>query len=165
MSITTKLGSELTRLIGYSSSAPHTVRLSAPDNVRVEIDLTAVDSMSCSAREIRLFVPSLVGADFDKLKQWGEAFCRRITYLLENIGPLELDENAGEALIRSTPPGKSGNTTQFYEVILRSHSGGNFSLRRYRADQGQSGRQPVDIVATHEVLKKLIADLIDTIPG
>ena len=164
MSITRKLGSELTRQIGYSSSTPHTVLLSAPDGVDVEIDLTAVDSMSCSSTEIRVSVPSLANADFDKLQKWGEEFCKRVTYLLEHMGPLEFDPDAGEVLIRSTPPDTQGGQTQFYEVILASHSNGNFSLRRYRSDKSQPGRHPVEIVTTHEVLKKLVHDLVDSIP-
>lgn len=165
MSLLTKLGSELTKQIGYSSSNPHTVLLSAPQNVKIEIDLTAVDTMSCSCREIRLSVPSLVDADFDKLRNWGKNLCRRLTYLLENIGPLELDESAGQVLIRSTPPDKQGGTIQFYEIVLESHSDGNFTLRRFRTDKGQPGRQRVDVVTTHEVLKKLVADLVDSIPA
>ena len=165
MSIQAKLGSELTRLIGYSSTTPHTVRLSAPDHVTVEIDLVAVDSMSCSAKEIRITVPALVHADFDKLRQWGEELCRRVTYLLEHMGPLEYDESAGQVLIRSTPPSQSGGSRQFYEVILQSHSGGNFSLRRYRTDPAQPGRQLADMVTTHEVMKRLIGDLVDSIPS
>lgn len=164
MSLIQKLGSELTRQIGYSSSTPHTVLLSGPDGVQLEIDLIAVDSMSCSSTEIRLSVPSLVGADFSKLQKWGEEFCKRVTYLLENIGPLELDPDAGEVLIRSTPPDKQAGQTQFYEVILASQSDGNFTLRRYRSDKGQPGRHPVEIVTTHEVLKKLVRDLVETIP-
>ena len=165
MSILRKLGTELTRLIGYSSPTPHMVLLSAPNNVSVEIDMTTVDTLSCSAQEVRVSVPSLVGADFDKLKAWGDDLCQRITYLLENIGPLEYDENEQQVLIRSTPPDKKGNAIQFYEVILASQSDGNFTLRRYRTDKGQSGRTPVEIVCTHEVLKKLVADLVDSIPA
>jgi len=165
MSILQKLSSELTRMIGFSSPTPATKLFSGPNGIQLEIDFTAVDSMSCSVEEIRISVPSLVGAPFDKLKAWGEEFCRRVTYLLENIGPLELDPDAGQVLIRSNPPNKTGGTTQFYEVVLQSHSGGNFTLRRFRTDKGQGGRTPVDIVTTHEVLKKLVSDLIDTIPS
>lgn len=165
MSIIRKLGTELTRLIGYSSPRPHTVLLSAPNKVSVEIDLTTVDTLSCSAEEFRVSVPALVGADFDKLKSWGDELCRRITYLLENIGPLEYDENDEQVLIRSTPPDAKGNTVQFYEIILASQTDGNFTLRRYRTDKGSAGRTPVEIVCTHEVLKKLVADLVDSIPA
>jgi hypothetical protein len=165
MSILRQLTTELTRLIGYSSPTPTTKLFSGPDGIQLEIDFRAVDSMSCSVAEIRLAVPSLVGAAFDKLKAWGAEFCRRVTYLLENMGPLELDPDAGQVLIRSTPPDKSATGVQFYEVVLQSHANGNFTLRRYRTDKGSPGRQAVDIVATHEVLKKLVNDLVDSIPG
>jgi len=165
MSLSKQLNTELVRLIGFSSASPKTVTLSAPDQVEVAIDLIAVDSMSCSFREVRLSVPSLVNADFDTLKQWAEELCKRVTYLLENIGPLELDPDAGEVLIRSTPPHQQAGTTKFYEVLLQSHSNGNFSLKRFQAEKGKSGRDRVDIQTTHEVLQKLVNDLVETIPG
>lgn len=164
MSLGTQLNAELVKLIGYSSSSPKTVQVTGPDHVEVSIDLTAVDSMSCSAREIRLAVPSLVNADTDTLKSWAEELCKRVTYLLEGIGPLEIDPAAGQVLIRSTPPHKQSGTTKFYEVLLQSLSGGNFSLKRYQSEQGQPGRTPVDMQTTHEVLQKLVDDLVDTIP-
>ena len=61
---------------------------------------------------------------------------------------------------RDLPPGVSGGDV----TIAADKSDGNFTLRRYRTDKGQSGRTPVEIVCTHEVLKKLVADLIDSIP-
>lgn len=164
MSLSTQLSSALTRLIGYSSSTPHCTTLSAPDQVTIEIDFTAVDSMSCSASELRVSVPALVDAEFDVLKKWAAALCQRVTYLLENIGPLEFSPDSGEVLIRSTPPDQQTGGTQFYEVILQSHSQGNFSLKRYRSEKGTPGRDPVDIQATHQVLNKLVDDLVETIP-
>ena len=121
--------------------------------------------MSCSLAELRVTVPALNGARFDVLKQWAQALSSRITYLLENIGPLEYAPDQGKILIRSTPPDKQSGATQFYEVLLQSHSGGTFSLRRYRSQSGQPGRKAVDIHVTHEVLQKLVGDLIDTIPS
>lgn len=164
MSISTQLNSALTRLIGYSSPTPHCATLTATNHVTVEIDFTAVDSMSCSANEIRVSVPHLVDAEFEVLKKWAQALCGKVTYLLENIGPLEFSPDSGEVLIRSTPPDQQSAATQFYEVILQSHSQGNFSLKRYRSEKGKPGRDHVDIQVTHEVLRKLVNDLVDTIP-
>lgn len=164
MSLSTQLTSALTRLIGYSSATPHCATLTGPNQVAIEIDLTAVDSMSCSASELRVSVPALIDADFDVLKQWASALCARVTYLLENIGPLEFSPDSSEVLIRSTPPDQQTGGTQFYEVILQSHSQGNFSLKRYRSEKGMPGREPVDTQATHQVLHKLVNDLVDTIP-
>ena len=165
MSLSKQLNNELVRLIGFSSTNPKTVRLNGPDSVEIAVDLTAVDSMSCSSREIRLSVPALSGADFDTLKKWAEQLCRRVTYLLENIGPLEFDPDAGEVMIRSTPPFRQAGTMKFYEILLQSHSGGNFSLRRYESEVGKPGRDQVDIQTTHEMLQKLINDLVETIPA
>jgi hypothetical protein len=165
MDFSKQLNTELVCLIGYSSSNPKTVRLNGPDSVEIAIDLTAVDSMSCSSREIRLSVPALSGADFDTLKKWAEELCRRVTYLLENIGPLELDPDAGKVLIRSTPPHRQAGTMKFYEILLQSHSGGNFSLRRFQSETGKPGRDQVEIQTTHEMLQKLIEDLVETIPA
>ena len=164
MSLIAQLSSALTRLIGFSSPTPRTVALSGPDGISLAIDFVAVDSMSCSLREIRLQVPALVDADFDTLKTWGENLCKQVTYLLENIGPLELDPDGGQVLIRSNPPDKQGGKTTFYEIVLQSQSGGNFTLRRYQADKTTPGHTQVDIQTTHEVLKKLVGDLIATIP-
>ncbi len=165
MSLTDDLTSQLTRMHGFASTSPKTVALSGPDQIVLEIDFVAVDSMSCSFREIRLNVPKLSGAGFDDLKKWAQALSQRITYLLEHIGPLEYDPSRGEVLIRSTPPSQQAGTPQFYEILLSSHSGGNFSLRRYVNPPGAAFRQQVDMQATHEVLHKLVNDLIDTLPS
>lgn len=159
-----QLAKELKQLVGVATDQPQSVELSGPDGIRLTVDLTAVDSMSCSFREIRLRVPALVGAETYVLKQWAENLCQRVTYLLENIGPLEVDPENGQVLVRSTPPDQQPDGTMFYEVLLQSHSSGNFSLRRYSAVKGLPGRQQVDIQATHEVLQKLVTDLVETIP-
>lgn len=162
MTLATQLTDELKRLSG---TAGQTSRLTGPDGIQLAIDFQAVDSMSCSFQQLHLTVPALAAADIGTLKTWGERFCARITYLLEHIGPLEVDPDAGHVLIRSTPPDRQAGTTKFYEIMLQAHSGGRFSLRRYRSEKGTPGREQVEIQATHEVLQKLVHDLIDTIPN
>lgn len=165
MAFQSQIAAKLNQLAGFSGTAPNTVTLAGPNQVELDIDLTAVDTMSCSFREIRLRVPSLVDAGTETLKSWANALSTRVTYLLENIGPLEIDADSGKVLIRSTPPDQQSNATTFYEIILQSHADGNFSLRRFRSEKGQPGRQPVDIQTTREVLTKLIDDLVETIPA
>ena len=164
MSIREDIQTELIRLIGFSSPTPQTVSLSTHPQISVAIDFTAVDSMSCSFQEIRLNVPSLVDAKFDDLKKWAEELCQRVTYLLENIGPLELDPHGSQVMIRSTNPDKQSGRTKYYEIILQAQSAGNFALSRYESEKGTLGRNPVDIQITHEVMQKLLADLVETIP-
>ncbi len=162
--IITDLESELQKQIGLAATAPATVSVAEPGVAGLEIDFVAVDRMSCSFIELRLKVPSLVNADMDELKKWGEGLCQRVTYLLENIGPLEVDEGAGELLIRSTPPHSLQGGTKFYEIILQSHANGSFTLKRYESEKGVPGRKAVEIRLPHEVLFKLVDDLLDTIP-
>lgn len=162
--ITTDLETELQKQIGLSSAVPVTISVTEPNIANLEIDFVAIDSMSCSFVELRLTVPSLVNSAIDELRKWGEGLCKRVTYLLENIGPLEVDPDAGELLIRSTPPQTSPSGTKFYEIILQSHSNGSFTLKRYESEKGVPGRTPVNIQITHEVLLKLVEDLLDTIP-
>lgn len=163
MSLRDEIAAELTRLIGTTS--PTSVTATEPGGLEMRVDFTAVDSMSCSFSQIELFVPALQQATFDVLKQWANSLSKRITYLLENIGPLEYDPAAGQVLIRSTSPSQLPHGTQYYEIVLSSKSGGNFTLRRYRSTKGQPGRDAVDITVTHEVLLKLAEDLVDTLPG
>lgn len=164
MSVLNQLNHELKQRAGFQSAQPETVTLAAKGKIEVMIDFTSIDSMSCSIQEIRVTVPTLVQTAFDKLKEWGQKLCQRVTYLLENIGPLEYDEDAGQVLIRSTPPDQSQAGTQFYEVILSAHSNGQFSLKRFVSQAGQSGRSQVEMQVTHEVLRKLVEDLVDTVP-
>lgn len=164
MGIRDDIQTELIRLIGFSSTTPQTVTLTSPPQISIAIDFTAVDSMSCSFQEIRLNVPSLVDAEFNDLKIWAEELCQRVTYLLENIGPLELDPASSQVMIRSTKPDKQSGKTKYYEIILQAQSDGNFTLSRYESEKGTLGRKQVDIQVTHEVMQKLLVDLVDTIP-
>jgi len=162
MTLRPQLTQELQNLVGVRGGA--LVTLSAPGGLRLQIQFAAVDSMSCAFSDLQLFVPALQQAAFDVLRNWADSLAQRITYLLENIGPLEYDQAAGQVLIRSVRPDSLPDGSQYYEIVLSSQSGGNFSLRRYRSTKGQPGRAPVDITVTHEVLYKLVDDLVATAP-
>jgi hypothetical protein len=164
MSVRPQLEQELTRLRGLNVVTPVTVTVH-DTGVTMQVAFVVVDTLGCSYDQIRLDVPALSGATFDVLKKWAEQLSRRIGYLLEQLAPLEFDEAAGEVLIRSTPPSHLPDGTQYYEILLQSHSGGGFVLRRYESVKGQPGRRQVPITTTHEVLLKLADDLVDTIPG
>ena len=146
------------------ATAPVTVSVVEPTVCELTIDFTAIDSMSCAMSEMRLNVPSLAGSGTQELQAWSAALCQRVTYLLESIGTLEIDPTSNQVLIRSTPPQQQTTVTKFYEIILASQTGGLFTLRRYEASPGSAGRTPVDISITHEVLYRLVDDLMDTIP-
>ncbi len=164
MDLSIQITNELKQLTGLRTEQPKAVKLDDDDGNCLIIDFTAVDSMSCSFWEMRLRVASLDGAGLDILKSWAENLCQRVTYLLENIGPLECDEESNQVLLRSTPPDKKPEATKFYEMILHAQEDGTLSLRRFQSQNGQAGRKQVDIQTTCEVLCKLVGDLVESIP-
>lgn len=165
MSIQDQIAAELGRLNGFAGPGTAVASVSGPDGMTLEVELTAVDQLGCLVHEVRTVVPKLLGARFDVLKAWGETLSRRLSYLLETLALLEIDEEHGEILIRSNPPDRHGSATAYYEVLLRQDGPGRFALRRYEAQKGVSGRTPIDMHLTHEVLKRLGRDLVETVPS
>lgn len=165
MSLRDDVERELSAFYANRTVMPATLQAADPSGLAVRIELTAVDSMSCRFSELVLSVPSLMNSVFDVLKQWATDLSRRITYLLESIGPLEFDPTNGQVLIRSKSPSQLPTGSRYYEIVLSSSGSGSFVLRRYESVAGQPGRDPVDLQMTREVLAKLLDDLIATIPG
>ena len=165
MELATQLDQQLQRLAGFTSGSPHRVELADDEGNRLTVDFVAVDTLSCAFLELLLHVPKLVGHELGVLKQWASNLSKRVTYLLENIGPVEIDQLGDQILIRSTPPDRSSTATKFYEVLLSAKANGTFSLRRIVYDHSQSTRQGLDIQLTHEVVLKLVRDLLSTVPA
>lgn len=163
MSFRNDLSLALASLKGLSSNTPSPMTLHNPGGMTLRIDFTVVDSLSCAFREMTLNVPALQTAAFSTLQTWAQNLSKRITYLLEQIAPLEIDPTAGEVLIRSTPPDQLPDGTQYYEIML-SQQAGAFVLKRFRSIKGTHGRTQVDLQVTHEVLFKLVDDLEATAP-
>jgi hypothetical protein len=163
MSFRNDLSLALASLKGLSTASPSPITLHNAAGLSLRIDFTVVDSLSCAFREMTLEVPGLQTAPFTTLETWARNLSQRITYLLEQIGPLEIDPNAGEVLIRSTPPDQLPDGTQYYEIML-SQKAGAFVLKRYKSIKGTPGRTQVDLQVTHEVLFKLVDDLEASAP-
>src|ERR1700679_1886812 len=125
-----QLITEIRKLAGHAGPGAQTVTVSGPDQIELAVDVTAADSLSCSCRELRMRVPALNGADSAILKKWAEALCSRVTYLLEQLGPLEVDSQGKQVLIRSKSPDERDSSKTFYEILLQSQGAGLFTLRR-----------------------------------
>lgn len=156
-----KVSESLTQLKGLESAEPKTVAWSDDASVGLEIDFVAIESLSCALRELRFTSPSLRDASLDVLQAWSKTVCERITYLLEHIGPLEADPLSMTVLIRSTPPEREGGRVSFYEIVVQPT--GCLNLRRFSRMRGDPERRPQDIRVTHEVLRKMIHDLVSSV--
>jgi hypothetical protein len=161
MTLSQQIAQSLAELKGFSSPSPEVARWTGEQGLSVEIGFTGVDSLSCAFRELRLAADALCAAPIDSLQAWADQLCRRVTYLLEQLGPLEVDVPAQTVLVRSNPPTKDADRTSYYEMTVRAP--GVVSLRRYVRD-GEADRQAVDLVMTHEVLQRLVRDIVEAVP-
>jgi hypothetical protein len=159
MSLHDQIAASLEGLKGLTFEVPKTIGWATGGGPTVEVDFTAVDLLGCAFRELRVAVNELNGVPSERLKTWADHLCRKVTYLLEHIGPLEVDAQAQTVLIRSTPPSRLPAQTAFYEILVKAP--GILSLKRYTRAAGEPDRLPCDIRITHEVLMKLVDDLVD----
>ncbi len=123
-------------------------------------DLSAVDQVGCSFRELALDTDALQGADTRRLEQCAASIASRLTYLLEPLRVLEIDDQARIVQLRSVPPSRQGNLHSYYEVQVRE--GGSIVLRRFEAVRGRP-RRHVDAHVTREVFTRLAHDLCSVV--
>jgi hypothetical protein len=159
MSLHDQIAASLVGLKGLASDVPKTIGWGAGSGPTIEVDFTAVDLLGCAFRELRVTADELKDVPFERVKTWADDLCRKVTYLLEHIAPLEVDAEAQTVLIRSTPPARKPAQTAFYEILVKAP--GTLNLRRYTRAAGDPDRLPCDIRITNEVLVKLVGDLID----
>ena len=157
-----QINQSLAGLKGTATDVPRTVGWSAGVGPAIEVDFTVVDSLGCAFRELRVTADEFQNGPFDRLKNWAENLCGKVTYLLEHIGPLEADVGAQSVLVRSTPPTRQPDRTTYYEMLVNAPS--VLSLRRYSRAAGGAERSVCDIQITHEVLVKLVQDIVAAIP-
>jgi len=152
----------LAGLRGLDSEVPTTMEWLVEGGPAVAVDFTVVDSLSCGFRELRLSAGELSNAPFEALQSWADGLCKKVTYLLEHVGPLESDSAAQTVLIRSTPPSKQSDHVTFYEMLIQAP--GTLSLRRYTRAAHEADRTACEIQITHEVLVRLVQDIVAAIP-
>lgn len=163
MSLEHNIAESLAQLKGYSSVSPRTMTWQAQEGVFLSADFTAVDTLGCACRELRAATTELRGESIDVARQWGEALSQRVTYLLEQIGPLEIDTEARALLVRSIPPTKLAGKTSYYEVLIQAP--GELALRRYERVPNGEARRQIDLHLTHEVFQRLVRDVVETVPA
>lgn len=163
MSLCEQISQTLATMKGFASEAPRTVGWTVDAGPTVEADVTAVDSLSCALRELRISAPEFAAASLESLREWADRVCQRVTYLLEHIGPLEADVESQAVLVRSTPPANVEGRKSFYEMWVKAP--GVVSLRRFTHAPGNPSRQSVDLQITHEAFLKLVRDIVEAVPA
>ncbi|QDU82368.1 hypothetical protein Pla110_41230 [Polystyrenella longa] len=142
-----------------NQSFPQTARFMGDKQLAIDLDLTAVEQLSSSLSALRLTPPSTANLSLATLEDWAKDLSQRLTYLLENVSPIEIDPASQKILVRSSQPSQQGKTKEYYEMLLSVDPQGCLSLGRYQISGTQANRQPVDLVFTREVLIRLMNDL------
>lgn len=140
--------------LGTFSGARQTL-LAADSGERLECELTTLDRVGCEFSRFALFSDSLSSATMDQLKRVSEALAARLTYLLEPIKPIEQDADQCVIQMRSVPPQREADVTNYYEVLVRR--GGELSLCRWAKTPGDV-RQQLPAQVTREVFLRLVGD-------
>ena len=150
MSLSVQLEQQLATASGAAS-------LTAQEgNDRLACDLVAIDSLGVSVRRLELESTRLQGVAAERLREVADDLARRVSYLLEAIAPIEIDDQACTIQMRSKPPHRQENATSYYEVLVTAAA---ISLKRFSKTRGTT-RQPEPFDLTRQVLYRLVDDFV-----
>lgn len=155
MDLKSQIHTELNRLASLAATGPHTMRLDLSDG-RLEATLTQIDQLACAFEHFAYKTDKLASATVDGLKDVANALSTRLSYLLESISPIEIDDDACIVQMRSNPPQTDDDGTRYYELVV---SRGELNLRRYSRPSGQL-RKIVSANVTREVFERLGEDFV-----
>jgi hypothetical protein len=155
MSIKSQVHTELNRLASIAAPGRTALRLDLGDGT-LEATLTQIDQLACAFEQYSYKVDKLASATVDQLKDIAKTLSKRLSYLLESISPMEIDDEACIVQMRSNPPQKDDDGTRYYELVVAR---GELTLCRY----SRVSSQPRFIVAanvTREVFERLAEDFV-----
>ena len=119
-------------------------------------ELAAVDTIGCAFLQLWLETDALAQVTVEQLRRLSQSLTKRLSYLLEPISNLELDDEGFSMQLRSHPPQQDEGGRRYYELTVRR--GGEVRLCRYVKNTGQP-REIVLTTITREVLCRLAGDL------
>lgn len=123
-------------------------------NDSVLCELVAIESLGVSLRLVELKSKQLEGKASERLREVADKLARKVSYLLEAIAPVEVDDESCTIQMRSTPPHRAENATSYYEVLVTASA---ISLRRYNKSR-RVARQVEAFDLTRQVLFRLVDD-------
>ena len=122
----------------------------------LELQRAAIERLACSFERLTLRSAALTTAGPEHLKQVAESLSHRLSYLLEPIRPLEIDDEACIIQMRSVPPSVDDEGSTYYELVV---SRGQIDLCRYTKKPGHS-RGLVPATLTREAFCRLAQDFL-----
>lgn len=154
------LAEQLAQKVAAAGQGPAAIVLAEGTDV-VRCELLSIESLGVSVERLELASTHLQNVSSERLKEVADALARKVSYLLEAIAPIEIDEEGCSVQMRSVPPYRRENTTSYYEVVVTA---GVISLRRYTKGPREARQlQPFSI--TREVLSRLVDDFAAAAAG
>ncbi|MBC8355505.1 MAG: hypothetical protein H8E66_26300 [Planctomycetes bacterium] len=155
MTIKPQIHTELNRLASLAATGPHALCIDLVDG-RLEATLTQIDPLACAFEYFSYKTGKLANATVDQLKDIANTLSTRLSYLLESISPIEIDDEACVVQMRSNPPQKDDDGTRYYELVVTR---GELNLCRYSRPSGRV-RRVVSANVTREVFERLVEDFV-----
>jgi hypothetical protein len=155
MCLRQRLKGQLSSAIAAGRPTPWSARLIG-DHSETEVEFVRLEQLAVEAGSIHCRPNNSTTIRNEDLKSISDRLAKQVTYLLEAIGPVELDADSATILMRSVPPSQEdADKRAYYEVIVRPKEIG---IRRFECTPGQP-RKPTSMILSVEVLARLIADL------
>jgi hypothetical protein len=151
MSLKTKLKTELLNLSGVGAQ---TLGIAAGE-LHLVCELADTNPLAVELTRLSVSTSKLAQAKIEQLAEISRKLSARVTYLLEAIGPVELDAESCTVQLRSVPPLREEEGTSYYEILVRK--GGEVALCRYQKVSGEP-RRVIPAIVTREVLYRLAED-------
>lgn len=123
----------------------------------LELDVREAGPVGLAANSLTFRASRRDGWTPDSLRDWGQHLAGRLSYLMEPVRIVEVDREATEVRLRSTPPTSRNGARSYYEVALRAD--GSLQLHRWRFDEASRRREIVPCLFTLEVIERLADDL------
>ncbi len=156
MKLLNEFASALDRL-----SSDQTASISVADEQHsVRCHVTEAGPLACKFEKLVVESQLLADATSDRLRQISETLASRLTYLMEPMGPVEMDQAGCTVQMRSVPPRREEGAVAYFELLVQR--GGSLTLTRFQKS-AEHPRQPIAAAVTREVLVHLVQDLVQAI--
>jgi hypothetical protein len=124
---------------------------------RLTLDLTALDTVGLAFTTLEFATTGRSEWSSDALKEWGERLTKRVTYLMEPLKVLEVNDQGGEVQLRSQNPTPRNDQKAYYEMRLFRQ--GKLRMERFAFDEKARQRRQVPCNLTRETVERLADDI------
>jgi len=153
MSLSARIENELDRLAS-TGAGQGDLQLQVEEG-ELHVRFQTVDKLACELEDFRYTDTRLAESSIDDLQQRATQLAKRLSYLLEAISPVEIDNEACVVQMRSNPPEQDEVGSKYYELVVCREE---IRLSRYHKSAGQP-RQIVPATITREVFLRLATDI------